>query len=229
MGKQSKVEFQPSWLEGVRTLDGLFAVDMGQRITYWSPSAEEILGYSSEEAVGRPCHEIIGGRDARNYRFCRRNCPIMVNARRGQPTCNYDIQAKTKEGSEVWINSSVLVLDGDHKGARTVAHLLRDVTPRRRIEERAQKTIATLRKFLSDEDAPDADDSALSPPPPPKLTRRELEVLRLLANGHNTKGVGENLGVSHITARNHITNILNKLGVSSRLQAVLYASRYNLS
>jgi two-component system nitrate/nitrite response regulator NarL len=60
------------------------------------------------------------------------------------------------------------------------------------------------------------------------LTRRELEVLRLLAEGCNTRAVAQRLGVSPATVRNHVQNLLGKLGVHSRLQAVAYANRHGL-
>ena len=67
-----------------------------------------------------------------------------------------------------------------------------------------------------------------SPPPPPKLSRREMEALRLLAAGMRTQQIAEVLGIQPVTARNHITRLLNKLGVENRLQAVVYASECRL-
>lgn len=60
------------------------------------------------------------------------------------------------------------------------------------------------------------------------LTRRELEILRLVAAGGDSKTVAERLHVSPATVRNHVQNILGKLGVHSRLQAVAYATTHRL-
>ena len=60
------------------------------------------------------------------------------------------------------------------------------------------------------------------------LTRRELEILRLVATGADTKTAAERLHVSPATVRNHVQNILGKLGVHSRLQAVAYATTHRL-
>jgi len=60
------------------------------------------------------------------------------------------------------------------------------------------------------------------------LTPRELEVLRLLAGGANTRVAAEQLRVSPATIRNHVQNLLGKLGVHSRLQAVAYANAHGL-
>jgi DNA-binding NarL/FixJ family response regulator len=60
------------------------------------------------------------------------------------------------------------------------------------------------------------------------LSRRELEVLRLLAIGLNTRAAAERLHVSPATVRNHVQNLFAKLDVHSRLEAVAYASRHRL-
>lgn len=60
------------------------------------------------------------------------------------------------------------------------------------------------------------------------LTRREREVLGALADGLSNKEIAEKLHMSVDTERTHMMNILNKLGVHSRLQALLFAARYGL-
>ena len=61
-----------------------------------------------------------------------------------------------------------------------------------------------------------------------QLTRREREVLRALARGLSNKQIAEHLHMSVDTERTHMMNILNKLGVHSRLQALLFAARHGL-
>jgi DNA-binding NarL/FixJ family response regulator len=60
------------------------------------------------------------------------------------------------------------------------------------------------------------------------LTERELAVLRLLAQGLANKEIARTLKVSEATIKSHVSNILSKLGVSSRTQAALYAMRVGL-
>jgi len=57
------------------------------------------------------------------------------------------------------------------------------------------------------------------------LTHRELEVLRLLAQGLENKEIAEQLVISDATVRTHVSNILGKLHLASRTQAALYALR----
>jgi len=60
------------------------------------------------------------------------------------------------------------------------------------------------------------------------LTARELEVLRLLANGTSTATAAESLGISTATLRAHVQAVLRKLGAHSRLEAVAEAARLGL-
>jgi DNA-binding NarL/FixJ family response regulator len=59
-----------------------------------------------------------------------------------------------------------------------------------------------------------------------QLTRRERQVLRAVAEGLSDKEIGKSLGISAATARTHVVNILGKLGVNSRLQAVVLATKH---
>ncbi len=62
----------------------------------------------------------------------------------------------------------------------------------------------------------------------PVLTGRELEVLGLVAQGQTSREIGVLLFISENTVKNHIRNILDKLGLHSRNEAVLYAVREDL-
>lgn len=61
------------------------------------------------------------------------------------------------------------------------------------------------------------------------LSKRELEVLTLIANGYSRKQVGDSLGISANTAARHISTIYTKLGVSSIAEATRYAIRNGLA
>jgi DNA-binding NarL/FixJ family response regulator len=60
------------------------------------------------------------------------------------------------------------------------------------------------------------------------LSARELEVLRLIARGMENAEIAESLKISPRTAKNHVSSILRKLGVPSRIQAAIYAVRRGL-
>jgi two-component system response regulator DesR len=71
-------------------------------------------------------------------------------------------------------------------------------------------------------DVPSANTPA-DPAGAPNLTRRQLEVLRLLDAGRSTVEIAHELAISRTTVRNHIANLLTALGAHSRLQAVAAA------
>jgi two-component system, NarL family, response regulator LiaR len=66
------------------------------------------------------------------------------------------------------------------------------------------------------------------PDSPEALTEREVDVLRLLAQGQANKQIARNLQIGEKTVKTHVSNILAKLGVPSRTQAALYAVRIGL-
>jgi NarL family two-component system response regulator LiaR len=61
------------------------------------------------------------------------------------------------------------------------------------------------------------------------LTQREVEVLRLIAQGYENRDIAEKLVISEATVRTHVSNILGKLHLASRTQAALYALREGLA
>jgi len=64
--------------------------------------------------------------------------------------------------------------------------------------------------------------------PPDHLTKREMEVLRLLAKGMSNKEIALELGVAEKTVKTHVSNVLQKLHLADRTQAALYAVRERL-
>ncbi|HEY3957330.1 MAG TPA: response regulator transcription factor [Streptosporangiaceae bacterium] len=64
--------------------------------------------------------------------------------------------------------------------------------------------------------------------PAPKLTEREMEVLKLVARGMNNRDIARELFISENTVKNHVRNILEKLQIHSRMEAVMIALRDKL-
>ncbi len=74
----------------------------------------------------------------------------------------------------------------------------------------------------------DADEGPAKHAPAPKLTEREMEVLRLVARGMNNRDIAKELFISENTVKNHVRNILEKLQIHSRMEAVMIAVREKL-
>ena len=209
-----------------RSADGVFAVDGKQRIVFWSEAAADLLRCPASQALGKYCYELVLGRDYRGHPFCRRNCPTIRAARRGCGVPNYDIACQ-REGEEVWLNISIVPVARWLPGGPLAIHLIRDVSARRRSERLAQATVDTVTKFMSDHSGTEPE-AGPYPAPDPFLTAREIEVLRLLADGLGTPALAAKLGLSPATVRNHIQRLLAKLGVHNRLEALVYGARHGL-
>jgi PAS domain S-box-containing protein len=198
------------------TADGGFAIDVEGRIVLWNQAAENLLGYTVREAVGRLCCDLLMGHDDNGNRLCCRGCHIMDPVKMRDAVHNFDMRTRTKAGSTIWVNVSTLMVSSDGIGDMTV-HLLRDVTATREILALIRERLSTPAPLVPA--APDGDGA---------LTRRELEILRLISTGLSTKDAAEKLHVSPATVRNHVQNILGKFGAHSRLEAVAYATRHRL-
>ena len=192
------------------TADGVCAITGEGKITLWNRSAEKILGYAVREVVGRPCCDVFVGRDTTGNRLCYRGCHVQSLVKMGEPIQHFEMATRTKAGKPVWIDVSILVVPGSRNGLQTTVHLFRDVTASHELE-------ALLRERLAQPKPAPASVPGDSSTP---LTRRELEILRLMTSGANTKTMAERLHVSPATVRNHVQNIFGKLGVHSRLEAV---------
>jgi DNA-binding NarL/FixJ family response regulator len=62
----------------------------------------------------------------------------------------------------------------------------------------------------------------------PELTEREIEVLELIAKGFNNARIAQHLGISSKTVRNHVSNVLSKLHVADRAEAIIRARQAGL-
>lgn len=119
-----------------------------------------------------------------------------------------------------------VLLEGVKAGAR--GYLLKDVSLEQLTD--AIRTVAqggtVIRPALTERvmrglEHVRRDFDALSPPDP--LTRREVEILRLIAGGYSNREIAEALGTAEGTVKNHASSILSKLGVRDRTRAVLKA------
>lgn len=198
--------------------DGVAVIDGNYRLIYWNRSAEEILGYTAEEAVGKTCFDIFKGLGERGTIVCSPDCSLLQCAFRGEKIHSFNLLTPHKEGRTVWLNLSTLYVRKFEGQPGAVVHMFRDV-------DRLQRAQQLLGEFLlrASEVATRIPLPQRASPPQSRLTKRERQVLALLGQGLSAKDIASKLAIRETTARNHIQNILAKLGLHSRLEAALYA------
>jgi len=115
--------------------------------------------------------------------------------------------------------------------AGALGYLLKDSTPEQLLEAIRQVSRgepflepSIARKVLQELSNPGAGKQTSDP-----LTEREMEVLRLIAQGMSNKEIAAKIFVAEWTVRSHVSNILGKLHLASRTQAALYALRAGLA
>jgi len=199
-----------------RAGEAAMVVDGRQRVVLWNAAAEKLLGWRKEDVVGRPCYRVLTGHDRTGHLVCCPGCPEFVMARTGEPIPPRDVCYRGREGRYVWVNQSTLVVRvGPGEEDQWVVHLFRDITHQRRVEE--------LVDLLTQREGFGSGPSAAQP-----LTRREREVLGMLAQGMDTQAIARALFLSTATVRNHVQNLMRKLGAHTRAEAVARALKEGL-
>jgi DNA-binding CsgD family transcriptional regulator len=194
-----------------RTADGMVAVAPGGAILGWNEGAAGLLEWTEDEVLGRPCYEVLSFADRCGNPVCSTFCAGCRPTDSDDLASSRDVVARGKSGRAVWLSLSTLVPPpGLRRYCRTV-HYFREVglppELERLVAERLEKPPAS---------GDDGGGAALD-----ALTPREREILGLLADGLDTREIAAKLVVSLATVRNHVQNILAKLGVHSRLEAVV--------
>jgi PAS domain S-box-containing protein len=199
------------------TADGVWISGPEGAILFWNDAAEAILGYSAKQVVGRFCRDVFGGCDSNGNRVCGWPCPIKALLHGGDLVEHFDMATRTRMGQPLWIDvSCVAVPTGEHRPP-TIVHLFRDVTAAHQIELLVRQQLAQTKLKLA------TSEETLSPIG--ELSQRELQVVTLMRMGASTAAIADQLFITKATVRNHIQNILSKLKVHTRLEAVAYVNR----
>ena len=176
-------------------------------IRFLNRRAEEILGMTSAEAKGKPCHEVVKGLDGALAPFCCKDCPIFAASQSGT-----ELEPETlllgENGSPKWAQVLPIVVEAPDDSGSILIESAVDVDRWARIEGYIKKVAARDRvRFVGEEQ---------------KLTRREREILGLLAEGFVQADIASRLHVHYTTVRTHVQRILAKLGVHSIQAAVAH-------
>lgn len=195
--------------------DAVFGVDWSGRISFWNERCARLTGLESGQVRGKRCCEVFSGTELDGTPRCRQGCEISRQMAQGTSIPNYDMVIKDKEGEAAVVNVSVFATPRAMKEEIDVAGFL--VLRRLDYQRLIQRLVAERRN----RDDAGEERRAL-------LSARELEVLQLAADGLNSRKIAGRLSLSTFTVKNHFTNILAKLKVHSRAEAVSQALRLNL-
>jgi len=113
----------------IRSGDALFTFDSDLAIVSWNSAAEELTGVSADEAVGRPCWEVIGGHTEDGACVCHRACSAARLVREGWPVPCQLLHIKARDG-ERRVELSTVAIDVGER--RLFGHLMLPAEPKPR-------------------------------------------------------------------------------------------------
>jgi DNA-binding CsgD family transcriptional regulator len=196
-----------------------FASDSRDRIVFWNQGATELFGKRSDEVLGRHCYEAVGGRDVFGNRFCYANCPVVASTRAGDAVSAFELHVAANGHGPRLTHVTILKVPSVRPDLYTLVHVLAPIDADGRLA-RALAAVGSLPAVT----APCV--SASLDPARPPLTAREQEILQWVAGGLQNKEIAQKLDLSLATVRNHVHNVLEKLEVHSKLEAVSLAFRH---
>ena len=195
-----------------RTGDAVYVVGPEYRIVHWDERMESLTGVLSEEALGNPCYDAVMGEREDGGPFCAHGCSVMHLARALRPVSSFEMRIRTRSGDRRWVSVSNLTLQTEV--GPYLVHLLRDSQGAHDALEMAHGLIQLSSK--KEAPAPRRRDV-------PALTPRQLEVLKLLAEGKSVREIGKDLYLSEATVRNRVRSLLQALGAHSQLEVLAKA------
>lgn len=209
-GDETASSCLPQW---VKYMGGPVWVSSPQKqITYINDEASTLLGVKAEDCLGRPCYDIIGGRDEENREFCCADCPVRRLVESHSQIKPTRLQVVSTTGERHWLQLVVIPVREPISSGICLVHCAIDDDRAHAIEAYLERV---TKRSAHHHAAPD-------PSRRFKLTKREREILELLTEDETLWSIAHKLNVSYTTVRNHVQHILAKLGVHSIIEAVAY-------
>jgi DNA-binding CsgD family transcriptional regulator len=191
------------------TGDTAFAVDRKGIIVLWNAEAENTLGFSRHEALGKKCWELLCGIDNNGNQYCCRFCPLLEMNFRHEPVHSFHSSYKTASDQRVQFEVSCLTVF-DKPGTEMLLHICRPNAMPVETEEVQTSSFTPASEQIG------------------ALSQREQEILELLAKRVSTRDIAEEMSISIRTVRTHIQHLMYKLQVHKRTDAVQVGKRLKL-
>ena len=169
-----------------------------------------------ERIIGRRCYRILAGKTSP----CEKDCPVKPVFETGRP---YSVEKKAvaDHGGHQWFEARAYPIFDRNGRVAYSARLSFDITRLKNGSAKAPCELEIIDRALNLKDGSRY-------PVRNTLTAREMEVISLLAQGMTNPQIADTLDISPHTAKRHVMNIFNKLGVNDRTQAAVWAARENL-
>ena len=217
--KQSQAPALTAWQVLAGLGDSLMIVDRNYRVI-WS---KEPLMEDDQRVVGQLCYRVFADRDTP----CPSSCPVRPMFADGRPH-SVERHMITPSGEEIWREAKAYPIVDRRGVVAFAARISFDITHRKKRQSRLESELMTLERSLEEMNRFQLGEMPFQPQSGTPLTKRELEVLRLTAQGFSKPRIAHVLGISQNTVKRHVVNIFNKLGVNDRAQAAVWAARQGL-
>jgi len=204
------------------TADAALAIDATGVIVAWNEAATRLFDLTADAVIGQPCHEILRGEDDCG-KVCSSDCIVRRAIRDNRQLKNFDVLVPTAQGKR-WCNVITIIVPAVNGVTPYSIHVFRQIDTRKRLEMLLNDFVVT-RSGLSSEEVKSILQAQPTITGQAVLTPRELEVLRLLANGMKGALIAERLKLKPTTVENHIQHILRKLNAHNRLEAIRRAEK----
>jgi DNA-binding CsgD family transcriptional regulator len=194
------------------------AVDYRLRMASGKAERKRVPQYTVKEMIGHHCFE----RFRRRHGPCPQ-CPSLTVFKTGKP-CRVERRIDLPNGSKKWAETRAYPVYRRNGDVNYVIELSSEITEQKKNQEQEQRYVEAIEKALQEaagHQPPAPMDSAL-------LTSRENEVLRLLGRGFSNPEIARILQISPHTAKRHVANIFERIGVRDRAQAAFWAARQHL-
>ena len=198
------------------------ATDGDNTIVHWNAAAVELFGFTTEEVIERNLQRVIQARDVHGNRLAADHGAFHEMIRIGEAPKSFELAVITATGKMIRVAVSIVVVIGPKATENRLIYLMTPMHRRRRADEAIDRLLAQANvpgvTMPGDQQATGADRRGTARSC--HLTRRQLEVLLLLAEGKKSREIAGELGISVHTVRTHIQGILRTLGAANRLEAV---------
>jgi DNA-binding CsgD family transcriptional regulator len=209
-------------LKSIRAPFGIFGIDY--RVIWANRAMAWIHQKEPEEIIGKICYQTCYGAT----KPCD-HCPLedVVNTGRTQV---FERGADFPDGVRRWGEVHAYPVRGQDKKTAAVIVIVFDITDKKQNFQKQKAYSKFLSEKLSETAGKDQQillgdqDVSITV----KLSRRETEILRLIAEGYTNLQISEHLSISQNTVKSHVNHIFNKLGVNDRTQAAVLATRHHL-